>query len=271
MRVLVTGSNSKLGAAIVAALSANHEVRTLDLNAPATGPAPTFVGDPRDRDLAVQATSDCDAVVHLGPLIDPSAPPHEVVDAATRGTYNLITTANAASRFILISTLRLFESYPQEWRVTEQWAPRPTTEIADLAPYLAECTVREVSRVMQLKGIALRLGEVVDDAAIAGQTPDPRWLHLDDAIQAVERALAFEERSNRTWEPPIKFPTNGWSVFHIVGGGKGTRFPLGQAGQEAFGYQPKHDLTSEAAPVPPRQREVQRLTGKLGATGRRVV
>ena len=266
MRVLVTGSNSKLGTAIVRALSATHDVRTLDLTAPSGGPAPTFVGDPRDRELAIEATSGCDAIVHLGPLADPSAPPHEVVDAATRGTYNLITTANAASRFILISTLRLFESYPMEWRVNEQWAPRPTTDIADLAPYLAECTVREVSRVMPLKGIALRLGEVVDDAEIAGKAPDPRWLHQEDAVQAVERALEFEERPMRNWEPPIKFPTNGWWPFHIVGAGSRTRFPLGQASLAGFGYVPKHDLATGAEAVPPRQHEVRRLTGQPGAT-----
>jgi len=273
MRVLVTGTRSKLGAAIVQALSGSHDVRTLDLVAPENGSASSLIGDPRNRDLAAEATSDCEAIVHLAPLVDLSEPPHEVLDAATRGTYNLITTAVAAKRFVVISTLRFFEAYPMEWRVNEQWAPRPTTAVEDLAPYLAECTVREVSRVMPLKGIALRLGEVVDDTDIRGRPASPGWLHINDAVQAVQCALAYEETGPRTWEPRIQHPTNGWSVFHIVGAGTRTRFPLGQAGQTAFGYRPTRDLTDGAARAmseSPRTAP-RRFTGQPGATGRRVV
>ncbi|HUX86993.1 MAG TPA: NAD(P)-dependent oxidoreductase [Chloroflexota bacterium] len=273
MHILVTGSNSRLGAAIVRALSASHDVRTLDLAPPTHGPIPTYVGDLRDRDFAARAVADCDAVVQVGPLVGPDASPLDVLDAATRGTYNLLTTATNASRFILISTLRLFAQYPMEWRVTEQWAPRPTTDVADLAPYLAECTVREVSRVMPLKAIALRLGEVVDDADVRDRPADPGWLHLDDAVQAVERALAFEEAAPGAWEPSIAHPTTGWWVFHIPGGGSQTRVPLGLAGQPAFGYTPRHDLTAPGAsaqPQPPPP-PVRSFAGQPGGTARHVV
>ena len=273
MRILIAGSNSKLGSALVRALSGKHDVQTLDLTAGGSGDGPTYRGDPRDRDFAGAAVAGLDAVIQLGPLVEPDASPVDVLDAATRGTYNLITTATSASRFILISTLRLFEQYPMEWRVTEQWAPRPTTDLVDLAPYLAECTVREVSRVMPLKAIALRLGEVVDDSDVAGKSADPRWLHLDDAVQAVERALVFEAVPPGSWEPSIQHPTTGWWVFHVPGGGPKTRFPLALAGQPPFGYVPKHDLTSNVvlpiAPNPPPP--VRRFSGQTGGAARRVV
>ena len=79
--------------------------------------------------------------------------PGSITDAATRGTYNLITTATDASRFILLSSLRPFERYPADWWVTESWAPRPTTDVADLAPYLAELTVREQISPERLEAI----------------------------------------------------------------------------------------------------------------------
>lgn len=264
MRILVAGSGSALGRALVEALSRGHDVRTLDLAVDGAGSAPTYVGDPRDRDLATRAVAGCDAIVHLAPLVAPDASALEVLDAATRGTYNLITSASA-SRFILASSLRMFERYRAEWRVTEQWAPRPTTEVHDLSPYLAELTVREVARVMPLKAIALRLGEVVDDDAVKRRPADPRWLHVEDAVQAVERALVFE--------PDAAGPQTGWWVFHIVGGGQQTRFPLALAGQPPFGYAPRHDLAGDtklprSAASP---REPKRFTNQVGGAARRVV
>lgn len=264
MRVLIAGSGSRLGTALVKALGGSHEVRTLDLTSRAAASPATYVGDPRDRDVAAKAVSDCDAVIYLPPLAPPDAPSLDILDAATRGTYNLMTTASAAARFILVSSLRPFERYPMEWRVTEQWAPRPTTAVADLAPYLAELTVREIARVAPLKAIGLRLGEVVDDAGIGERTPDPRWLHLDDAVQAVERALTFQ--------PAAEGPQTGWWVFHIPGGGQHTRFPLAQASQPPFAYTPRHDLVGDATVQRPvAVPAAQPFTGQPGGAARRVV
>lgn len=273
MRVLLTGSSSKLGAALLRALSPRYEVATLDYGENSQAPVPTFVGDPRDRNFAALATAGCDAVIHLAPLAPPGASPAVTLDAATRGTYNLITTATAASRFILLSSLRLFEQYPMEWRVNEQWAPRPTTDVADLAYYLSELTVREVSRVAALKAIALRLGDVVDDEEIRGKPADPRWLHVEDAVQAVERALTFEPPPFSPRWLSLPLPETGWSVFHIPGGGPKTRVPIGLAGQAPFGYAPKHDLSSAVKlPLPaPAPREARRFTNQTGGAARRVV
>jgi len=108
MRVLITGSNGKLGAALTRALSRVHDVRTLDLVAEGVARAPTFVGDPRDLEVAAQAVQDCDAIIHLSPLVRANATPVDVLDAATRGVFNLLTSASSASRFILASSLRMF-------------------------------------------------------------------------------------------------------------------------------------------------------------------
>jgi nucleoside-diphosphate-sugar epimerase len=226
---------------------------------------PSYVGDPRQRDLAAQAVAGCDAIVHLLPPARSEALALEVLDIATRGTYNLLTTASAASRFILISSLGMFERYPMEWLVTEQWAPRPSTAVHDLVPYLAELTVRELARTMPVKAITLRLGEVVDDEIIREQPVDPRWLHIDDAVQAVERALRFE--------PADHEPRTGWWVFHVMGGGRRTRFPLGEAGQTPFGYTPHHDLTQGVTlPLPPAQSPVIRqVAAQPAGVARRVV
>jgi len=222
----------------------------MGLSPSSDGSTPTFVGDPRDRKLAEQATAGCDVVIHLlagpadrGPSLLPEAPddtPQDVIDVATRATYNLLTTS-AARRFILISTLRHFESYPAHWAVGEEWIPRPTTDVWDLAPYLAEVVVREASRALSARAIILRLGELLEGGDADVGEPDPRRLHLEDAVQAVERAIVFE--------PAAPAPPSGLWEFHIVGAGRNTRFQLVAAAEPAFGYVPGHDLTG-GRPLP---------------------
>ena len=269
MRILITGSHSLLGRALANAFAPEHTVETMDLAADGEGPMPTHVGDPRDRDFAAQATAGCDIVIHSMSMVNTDDPPHEVLDAAARQTYNLLSTATLATRFILLGSLRIFERYPAHWRVSEWWAPKPTTDIADLAPYVAELAAREMSRVMPIRAIGLRLGEVVDSEQIAGLPPDPRWLHVEDAVQAVRRAIEFE--------PPPHEQQTGWWVFHVVAAGRRTRFPIGLAGQPPFSYSPRHDLAADL-PVPASSRSSigpsppePRQAGPASASIRRVV
>ena len=254
MPILIAGRKDRVSAALVNALARGHDVRTLDHSG----------GDPRDQDQVARAASDCEVIVLAPPYVAPDAPEGEILEAATRGTYNLLTQSSAA-RVILLTSLRLFERYPADYWVAEQWAPLPTTDIDDLAPYLAELVTREVARVRPVQVVTLRLGEVVDDYYANENPTDPRWLHVDDAMHAVECALNFE--------PPADGPQTGWWVFHIPGGGPNTRFPVGLAGSPEFGYVPRRDLTTGAElPFPPPPIVThKRLDGETDHNPRRVV
>ena len=234
--------------------------------------------DPRDREAAARATSSVDAVVCGLPSGDPAQPnaqawrgstgwdPLEALDRASRGVYNLLTTAADAKRFILLSSLRPFERYPLDHCVTEYWAPRPSTQPDDLVPFVAEGVVREASHTLRLKAICLRLGTVVANE----QAADPRAVHVDDVAQAVERALDFE--------PPSGEPASGWWAFHIVGAGR-TRFPLGMAGAPGttalqmprLGYQPTRDVAGDAPLTAMPYDPPRRFTEQPGGAARRVV
>ena len=223
MRILIAGNGGLLARAVARPLGAAHDVRVVDAAAAL------------DREAAAEATAGQDVVVHFPLFAEAASSAVHAPDAlarldlAGRATFNLITTASSASTFVLVSTLRHFERYPAAWLVTERWAPHPTAHVDDLAPYLAEIVVRETSRVLPLKGIALRLGEVVSAEAFGADSGDPRRVHLEDAVQAVERAVAFA-------------PTgNGWWVFHTPAAGPAARFPIGQAGEAGFGYAPRHE------------------------------
>jgi nucleoside-diphosphate-sugar epimerase len=204
-------------------------------------------GDLRDEAFAKQVVEGAEALIHLASLypdLPSGASEREVLDLATRGTYVLLQAAADAGvrRIILGSTLAFFERYPAAWSVHESWQPHPdVTDAGQLAAYLAEESAKQFARADPVSVICLRLGTVVDDAAVRGQRYDPRWLHVDDAVQAFQRALEVAPASR----PPgtIGEPRQGWWVYHIPGGGRHTRIPLGQArGDNGLGYAPTHDF-----------------------------
>ena len=231
MRILIN-ADGLLGRVLVERLGTMHDVQTV---AP-FGESPGAVTIP-------EATG-VDAIISAVRLEGSAL---EILDQAGRGTYNLVLSCPANTRFILLSSLRTFESYPLDWDVTEDWRPHPTPDPADLAACLAETVLREVARTLPIKGIVLRLAEIVGE----GEPTNPRGVHLDDAVRAVELALGFE--------PPEKnalgysLPRHGWSVFHITGGGPGSRFRPGIDTSGLLGYVPRHDVTGGRTADPVRR------------------
>lgn len=227
MRVLLAGIPELLGRPLRVELARRHDVRTL-------------VGDCRDRDRCL-ASAACDVVVHGLPS---DAEALEVIDAATRGTWNLLTTTRAR-RYIQLSSMRLFESYASGWDVQEFWSPRPRTDPMDLAHYLAEVTSREITRARPVACLVLRLGEVVPASQFEGEQVQPRWLHVDDAVAALSRAVDCDEMWSATG--------GGWRPLHIVRGGPTSRFELHRAKAPPFGFTAMHQVPPlrHPSPVPP--------------------
>ena len=239
MRITITGGAGRLGQALAAHWQDTHQVRTVDALPLPDGATSQdhLVGDLRDSAFAQQAIADTDVLVHLAPIA-PAGPATtsdlDRLDVATRSTYHLMLAAPDAGvkTVVLGSTLDLFAAYPGAWRVTEQWVPQPAPTPAHLAPYLAECSARELVRALPLRVVCLRLGEVVTGAEVKGQPFDGRWLHAEDAVQAVERAVALT--------PTEEEPQTGWWVYHITAAGPRTRVPLEGATDTRLGYAPQH-------------------------------
>ena len=84
----------------------------------------------------------------------------------------------------------------------------------------------------------LRLDDVVSGERFSAGSVQPRWLHVDDAVAAVCRAVTVEQVSK-----------NGarWATFHIVRGDAGSRFPAGNAADEPFGFRAQHVVNEQAA------------------------
>lgn len=187
MKIVITGGGGVLASAAAAALRHHHDVAVLS-------------GDPRD--IGEDLIGGNEALVHLDPVIG-GAPYHQderddgdLLDRCTRGTYvTLCAAADAGVRRIVVgSSLSLFDRYPGSWAITESWEPRPDVDQPrQLATYLLEQSARQLAFSEDIEVVGLRFGAV----------------HLDDAVQAIERAVA---------EAPSP-PRRGWRVVHVGGAG----------------------------------------------------
>jgi nucleoside-diphosphate-sugar epimerase len=174
MKILVTGADRPLGGAIRQHLAQTHDV--------------------------VEAVRGAAAIVHAAHFEPGTQPDTVEIEAASRGSYVLARAAREAGvgRIIVVSTLTIYDAYPANYLIDEMWEPRPQPVAAQLAPFLAEQSVREFAREGGICGICLRFLPI-------GNDPE-RGTRLADALQAVDRALVL----------PFKVPGYRWHVFHIA-------------------------------------------------------
>ena len=250
MRVLLIGDDSLLWRSARAALAARNDLVAVVQTAGAGCHC-----DLLDLRAAAAATAGIDTVVQL--VTTTGHPDLELIDLATRGTYNLLTTATSAQRYVQVTSLRTFERYPPEFIVNEHWQPRPTSAAGDLASYLAEVTAREVSRVLPLHAVTLRMGAV----SSGGDTIGTDALHVEDATAAIIRACEYEPDRDT---PRI-------ATYHIIGSGIGTRFPVGLAARAPFSFASQHDVTAQRPSQSTLAEPTPTLAGVRGGAAHRVV
>jgi len=235
MRLTITGANSLLGRASIMTLSAlGHSVRAVDTRIDPDHPSgvETVIGDIRDRDFSTRVTADTDVVLHLAPLWIDGMDDATVIDTFSRGSYNLVDIAidQGVSRFLVASTLRMFDRLPANWNVDENWRPRPEPTLDQLSCWLSELSLRESCHTAPIRATCLRFGEIVTDTDIAGKVFDPRWLYLEDAVQAICCGVRKLEAA----------PTRAeWEIYHISGSDE-SKIQSKRAQAEGFGYKPTH-------------------------------
>lgn len=227
MRILLVTVPGTLSGPLRTKLETAHEVVDFD-------------GDPRDLETS-RSHADADVIVHGLP---DGVDDRDLLDHASSATWNLLTTTRA-SRYVFLSSMRIFDSYGEGWHVTERWAARPTTDPVQLAPYLAEVASREITRVRPVECRVLRLDDVVDGEAWATGPVAPTSLHIDDAVTAIHRATTADA---------ITSDDDRWNALNIVRGDTASRYPLGEAAREPFVFAPAFtggERTSSPEPVMP--------------------
>lgn len=213
MRVLITSGATSLAQALARDLSPQHEVTMTDLVDVKT--EFDFVRCELGHDGETESLVDgMDAIVHVAELTDDRRSDEREIDFQTRCTYNLMVAAREKNvrHVVYLSSLSLFETCDPNWNVTEQWAPRPTTDAAPMAKYLGEFTCREFAREHSVRVTCLRFGDVGGEGDTA--------LTVGDAVRAINAALEKDG--------PM------WRVLHVQSEVENARFPIDQA-KEALG------------------------------------
>ncbi len=208
MRVLITSAGTALARALAEDLSRQHEVTLTDVVEVSTEFAfrTCELGHDGDTESLVDGM---DAIVHVAQLPERQRTDESEIDFQTRCTYNLMAAAREKNvrHVVYLSSLSLFETCDPNWNVTEQWAPRPSTDAGPLGKYLGEFTCREFAREHSVRVTCLRLGEVGGDGDAA--------LSVTDAVRAIASAL--------TIDGPM------WRVLHVQSEVENARFPVDQA------------------------------------------
>ena len=241
MNILITGASSQLAQAIATELKADHTVRLMDSVPVDVAEGCDFTqGNILDPDDSWEAVRGIDVLIHTGePPTD--LPSDELkreqmlLDLATRGTHVLFSAAVDAGlkRLIYASTLSIFNGYPDDVYITELWKPLPSPEIVEMTTYLGELTAREFAREHLVTVTGLRLGELVLEEAVQGETPSLAWLDIRDAAAAF-RCVLNRDSSNSAWW------AQRWAVYHICADIPNPKFLIDQA--QGIGYQPAHNF-----------------------------
>ena len=160
MNVLVNGSPTAIGRAVVAELAdSSHSLRLTSM-APYE-PQDVVVCALEHDEATDKLVEGIDAIINVGyqDEVDMGATFH--LDYYTRRTYNLLWAASNAgvNRIVNLSTLRLMEEYEENLVVTELWRSKPLASDIDLlCAHLVEIVCKEYARDQKFKVVNLRLG-----------------------------------------------------------------------------------------------------------------
>ena len=143
---------------IADSLAHNHKTRLTDLSHNADGKM--IACDLDDGSLTDDLVSGVDAIINVGFEGQTGTDTH-LMDYHTRCAYNLLYAAAGArvSRFINISTLRLYENHEENLVVTERWRTDPSAEnVAILGAHMTEAVCKEFARDRLIDVVNLRFG-----------------------------------------------------------------------------------------------------------------
>lgn len=274
MRILLTGSSGRIGAAIGARLSLRHPVIGIDRR---PGSLTSEVVDVQDTARIAPLLAGVDAVVHTASLHVPDLASQTAADfraVNVEATKRLLDACGAAGvqRFVYTSTTSLYGDamLPADgaaaW-VTESLAPKPR-DVYDETKLAAEEACRDAARA-GLRCVSLRMSRCFpEDPRLIAIYRLYRGVDAEDVAQAHELALTAElpsfEVFNVSAPPPFvkgdcralaadaesllasripwmraEFARRGWLLPRSI-----DRVYVVDRAIERLGYRPVHDFAS---------------------------
>ena len=229
--VLFTGAETVLARQIAAALADDYAVRLTSVQ-PVVTDLPFSPCSLEAEDDIAELLRGVSSIVHLS-SVESADLERSMVGLVPRRTYHLLQGAVAAGvrRVVHLGSLDLMNGFDPKYLVDEDFSPQPVSGTGLLPSYLDEFCCREFARSGRLQVVVLRLAPVTDANQQASTGDGSPRLELQDAVQAVRRALETERISDGRG-------IDSWSVFHILSNPEECRFPISRA-QRILGYTPQ--------------------------------
>ena len=228
MNILITGASTQISELIASALAGAHRVTLTDrVQSQAHD---NFVLSALDHDSATNdLVRGMDVVVHSAG-VGGGGDVSDQLDGAMRCLYNLVNASvdEGVPRFVFLSSLDVVGRHSEDYVVTERWRAAPTTEPDVLSLHLGEFICREFAREQKIEVVCLRLGDLDQNA---GRPPSSSVLYVEDAVQAVERALTADISGGYAGSRSY------WGLFHIQSTVPNQRF-LTDTAEVVLGYSP---------------------------------
>ncbi len=229
--LLITSTESVVSRAIAEKLGNDWTVRRTSISkTQKDGP---FVycdlGCDPSTDALVQGI---DTIIHVAEP-PPGMSGTAAIDYRSRRTYNLLCAAvkQGVRQVIYLSSLAIMRAYDEQWMVTEDFRPQPSSDPLSLSHYLGEFVCREFARSGQLDVVVLRLGALADPQPDTSREAGIPSVESRDVANAVWLAAGDGWSGDRP-------PRRAWTVLHIHSEPRCDRFPITNA-QRVLHYKPE--------------------------------
>lgn len=175
MKVLVTGSQGRVGRCLVSTLLARgYAVRGIDLRAPTGSLAPghEFVqGDLLDTQKVVQAVQDVDAVLHIaGIILFDDRQSRRIIDINLRATFEVLEAMAASGqkfqRFVYASSGQVYPDSHAPYDPVDEYCPTEPDTYYGYAKLASEEMAWFYQRKFGIPAVALRFAHVQDSAEL---------------------------------------------------------------------------------------------------------
>ena len=233
MNILITGATGAIGPNVVLALhQAGHQIRTLSVDAPATGMFPqdveVFSGDITDTPAVQSAMQGMDAVVHMAALLHIVTPPPEMRARYEHinigGTETVVRAAvhEGVRRIVFFSTIAVYG--PSCGQVLDEMSPtNPDTMYAQTKRAAERIVLEAKDAGDQPLGTVLRLGAVYGSRIKGNYERLVRALARQRFIPVGtghnRRTLIYDKDVARAAVLAVSHPDAGGRIFNVTDGG----------------------------------------------------
>lgn len=208
-QVLVTGTQGRVGKAIMPNLLHAFKIAELDIAPPVTDKEVYTQGDITELEVVMGAVEKVrpDCIVHLAANADPNAPEYQIARPNYIGLHNIYKAAvqHGVSKIVLASSLYTLSGYPgfpdkspfeDGRKFSPSDPPKPGNPYGASKVY-AERLAQKYYDNHGLRSTILRLGDLNpsnEPAAEPHAQFAPIWLSHPDATQAFARAILVDTK-----------------------------------------------------------------------------